>query len=61
MNYLILSPCYIKLKASISVLMSRLVLDISEWNVRKMFQYEGAKVQLLDLPGIIEGAAQGEL
>lgn len=24
------------------------------------FQYNGANIQLLDLPGIIEGAAQGE-
>ena len=25
------------------------------------FQYNGANIQLLDLPGIIEGAAQGEV
>jgi len=24
-----------------------------------MFQYNGANIQLLDLPGIIEGAAKG--
>ena len=26
-----------------------------------IFQYKGANIQLLDLPGIIEGAAQGEI
>ena len=26
-----------------------------------MFQYNGANIQLLDLPGIIQGAAQGNI
>ena len=26
-----------------------------------IFQYKGANIQLLDLPGIIEGAAQGNV
>lgn len=31
------------------------------WQCFIALQYKGANIQLLDLPGIIEGAAQGEV
>lgn len=31
------------------------------WHCFAALQYKGANIQLLDLPGIIEGAAQGEM
>lgn len=31
------------------------------WHCFVAVQYKGANIQLLDLPGIIEGAAQGEM
>lgn len=32
-----------------------------DWHCFAALQYKGANIQLLDLPGIIEGAAQGEM
>ena len=33
---------------------------ISDFSIPGVIEYENANIQLLDLPGIIEGAAQGK-